>query len=333
MELRVRDVLTRLSESRIPARLGLIISFAIIVIAIFVLSHELSDLDFNDVKAAIKAKPLANIAISALCVMAAYFTLTFYDLFALRTLGRNDIPYRIAALAGFTSYSVGHNVGASVFSGGAVRYRIYSSWNMNALEVAKLCFIAGLTFWLGNIAVLGLGIAWHPEVVSRIDLLPPSLNRTLALGALALLVAYVAWVTWRSQTFGRGQWAVKLPGGGLTLVQILIGIVDLLFCSLAMYMLLPATPAVGFTLVAVVFVSATLLGFASHAPGGIGVFDAAMLVGLWQYEKGKLLAALLLFRVLYYLLPFAIALIILAARELISAWRRYRLRQQDARGR
>lgn len=79
--------------------------------------------------------------------------------------------------------------------------------------------------------------------------------------------------------------------------------------------------------------SATLLGFASHAPGGIGVFDAAMLVGLWQYEKGKLLAALLLFRVLYYLLPFAIALIILAARELISAWRRYRLRQQDARRR
>lgn len=131
------------------------------------------------------------------------------------------------------------------FPGGAVRYRIYSSWNMNALEVAKLCFIAGLTFWLGNIAVLGLGIAWHPEVVSRIDLLPPSLNRTLALGALALLVAYVAWVTWRSQTFGRGQWAVKLPGGGLTLVQILIGIVDLLFCSLAMYMLLPATPAGG----------------------------------------------------------------------------------------
>lgn len=333
MELRVRDALTRLAESRIPARLGLIVSFAIIVIAIGVLSHELSDLDLDDVVAAIKAKPFANIAISALCVVAAYFTLTFYDLFALRTLGRDDVPYRIAALAGFTSYSIGHNVGASVFSGGAVRYRIYSSWNMSALDVAKLCFIAGLTFWLGNVTVLGLGIAWHPEVVSRIDLLPVWLNRALALAALALLAAYVTWVAFRPQTFGRGQWAVNLPSGGLTLVQILIGIVDLLFCSLAMYMLLPASPAVGFTAVAVVFVSATLLGFASHAPGGLGVFDAAMLVGLWQYEKGKLLAALLLFRVLYYLLPFAVALVVLAARELIEAWRRYVLRKQDAGGR
>src|SRR5438046_10314360 len=94
-------------------------------------------------------------------VAAGYLTLTLYDLFALRTIGRADIPYRIAALAGFTSYSVGHNVGASVLTGGAVRYRIYSNWGLTGVDVAKVCFVAGLTFWLGNAAVLGLGLEGH----------------------------------------------------------------------------------------------------------------------------------------------------------------------------
>ena len=111
---------------------------------------------------------------------AGYFTLTFYDLFAVRAIGRNDIPYRVNALAAFTSYSIGHNVGASVFTGGAVRYRIYSAWGLNAIDVAKICFLAGLTFWLGNAAVLGLGIAYHPEAAAAIDQLPPWLNRMAA---------------------------------------------------------------------------------------------------------------------------------------------------------
>ena len=87
-----------------------------------------------------------------------------------------------------------------------------------------------------------------------------------------------------------------LPGGPLTLLQIAIGIVDLGFCALAMYVLVPDEPNLGFVVVAVIFVSATLLGFASHSPGGLGVFDAAMLVGLWQMDREDLLAGMLLFR-------------------------------------
>ena len=93
-----------------------------------------------------------------------------------RTIGRLDVPYRVAALAGFTSYSVGHNIGASVFTGGAVRYRIYSAWGLTAVEVAKICFVAGLTFWLGKAAVLGLGIAAVPQAASAIDQLPMWFN-------------------------------------------------------------------------------------------------------------------------------------------------------------
>src|SRR3954470_17824206 len=165
-------------------RLGVLLSLIIIAIAAVVLYRKLHNINVSKVLNAMATVEYRDVAISALFVAAGYFTLTFYDLFALRTIGRKDIPYRIAALAGFTSYSVGHNVGASVFTGGAVRYRIYSAWGLDAIEVAKLCFIAGLTFWLGNVAVLGLGIAYEPWAASAIDQLPLWLNRTLGLAAL-----------------------------------------------------------------------------------------------------------------------------------------------------
>src|SRR5260370_41383169 len=116
-----------------------------------------------------------------------------------------------------------------------------------------------------------------------------------------VLASYIVW-GWRGRrVIGRQGWLVTLPGGPLTLLQIGIGIVDLACCALAMYMLLPVEPNVGFVTLAVIFVAATLLGFASHAPGGIGVFDAAMLVALLQFDKPKLLAGRPLFRLPYYI--------------------------------
>jgi uncharacterized membrane protein YbhN (UPF0104 family) len=141
------------------------------------------------------------------------------------------------------------------------------------------------------------------------------------------LVAYVVWVWTQPRGVGRGPWTVTLPGGPLTLLQIAIGIVDLGFCALAMYVLVPDEPNLGFVVVAVIFVSATLLGFASHSPGGLGVFDAAMLVGLWQMDREDLLAGMLLFRVLYYIAPFVISVILLTFREIILGARLKRLRQ------
>jgi glycosyltransferase 2 family protein len=302
-------------------RIGVVLSITIIAIAVAVLYRILRKMNGSEVVDALITTDWRDVALSALFVAGGYFTLTFYDLFALRTIGRSDVPYWGAALAGFTSYAVGHNVGASVFTGGAVRYRVYSAWGLSAIEVAKICFVAGLTFWLGNATVLGLGIAYAPLAATAIDQLPAWLNRSGAILILILLGLYVSWVWRRPRVVGREGWSVALPGGPLTLLQIGIGIVDLCFCALAMYILVPDEPNIGFVTLAVIFVSATLLGFASHAPGGIGVFDAAMLVALWQFDKEDLLAGLLLFRLLYYIVPFALSLLILGGRELLLALR------------
>lgn len=303
---------------------GVIASLAIIGVAAVVLYEMLRNIRPDQVWEALTGTEPWRIAAAAGFVACAYFTLTFYDWFALRTIGKPHVPYRTAALASFTSYSIGHNIGFSAFTGGTVRYRIYSAHGLGAVDVAKLCFITGLTFWLGNIAILGLGITVEPEAAGGVTQLPDIVNRLIGLALLAALAGYVVWVGIKPRRIGvgEGHWTVTLPGSKLTALQIVIGIVDLACCAMAMYVLMPQTPYIDPIALGVVFISATLLGFASHAPGGLGVFDAAMLVALPQFEKEPLLGALLLLRLLYYVTPFALALIIMGVREIVLGRRR-----------
>ena len=299
-------------------RLGIAVSLLIIAFAISTLVHTLRGVDTGVVLTALTEIPHRRIGLAALCVVCAFCTLTFYDFFALRTIGKKHVPYRIAALSGFTSYSIGHNIGATVFTGGAIRFRIYSDYGLNAIDVAKICFLSGLTFWLGNLFVLGFGMALHPWAASAMDLLPPAMNRLIALGCLAGIATYFVWLMTGKQRreLGQNGWKVVLPSARLTLLQILIGVVDLGFCAMAMFLLMPLQPGIDFVSLAVVFILATLLGFASHAPGSLGVFDAAMLVALPEFSKEQLLATLLVFRVLYFVIPFGVAISIMGTREL-----------------
>src|SRR3954462_13329907 len=310
----------------------------IIAVAVTTLVRTLKGIDTGVILTALTEIPRGNIGLAAICVCFAFCTLTFYDLFALRTIGKKHVPYRIAALSSFTSYVIGHNIGATVFTGGAIRFRIYSDYGLSAIDVAKICFLSGLTFWLGNLFVLGAGLAWHPSAASAMDLLPPQLNRLIALGCLAGIGAYLVWIfTGKGRRqLGQHGWKVFLPSAPLTLLQILIGVVDLGFCALAFYLLLPVYPDVDFVSVAVVFILATLLGFASHAPGSLGVFDAAMLVALPQFTREHLVATLLLYRMLYFVIPFMIAVTILGTRELwlnvVRPWQTGRKAEAEGAG-
>ena len=299
-------------------RLGIAASVLIIAFAITTLVRTLRGVDTGVILTALTELSPYRIGLAALCVIGAFCTLTFYDFFALRTIGKKHVPYRIAALSSFTSYTIGHNIGATVFTGGAIRFRIYSDYGLSAIDVAKVCFLSGLTFWLGNLVVLGLGMFWHPWAASAMDLLPPSVNRLIALGCLAGIAAYFIWLVLgqNRRELGQHGWKVVLPSARLTLLQVLIGVIDLGFCAMAMYLLMPAQPGIDFISLAVVFILATLLGFASHAPGSLGVFDAAMLVALPEFGREQMLATLLVFRFLYFMIPFGISISIMGTREL-----------------
>src|SRR6201989_3070183 len=135
---RLRTTLRRGFTERIGwKRFGVAASVVIIAFAIMTLVRTLKGVDTGVILTALTELPPHHIALAALCVIGAFCTLTFYDFFALRTIGKKHVPYRIAALSSFTSYTIGHNIGATVFTGGAIRFRIYSDYGLNAIDVAK----------------------------------------------------------------------------------------------------------------------------------------------------------------------------------------------------
>ena len=307
-----QKITSRLGRSTISAA----ISLSILAVALFTLYVLLRDVDVARVVAALKAQSIESIAMASAFVVAGYVTLTFYDVFALRTIGRHKVPYSVAALASFTSVTIGHSLGAAVVTGGLIRLRIYSVWGLTVVDIAKIAFVTGMTFWLGNALLLGGAMAYAPEAATAVDHLPSWINRAFGLLGLLSIACYLIWLAPQPRAVGRSGWRIVLPNLRFTLLQIGIGALDLSLITLAMYVLLPSAPIVGLPTVLVIFLTATLLGTVSHAPGGLGVIEATMLIGLAQFQREELLAALLTFRALYFVLPLFLASLSLGLREL-----------------
>jgi uncharacterized membrane protein YbhN (UPF0104 family) len=293
--------------------------------AVYALTHALKNVDYDEVFAVVHRTNSALIALALVLVAISYGSLTLYDLLALRTIGRKDVPYRIAALASFTSYPIAHGVGAVALISPVIRYRIYSYSGLGAIDVANICFLTGLTFWLGNLTALGLSLFYESGAISLMDYLPPQINRLLAAALLLGIVTFLVWSWLSPRSLGTRRWPVRLPSGPMVLLQIAIGIVDLGAAALAMYVLIPAGTNIGLFRLVAVFIAATLLGFASHTPAGIGVFDAAILIGLGGEDREPLIAALLMFRSLYHFLPFVMALGLFGA---VEGWRSLRVTRE-----
>jgi uncharacterized membrane protein YbhN (UPF0104 family) len=312
------------SGARLRGFLGVAVSVAIAATAIFVLTHALKNVNYAKVLETVRHAKVGIVALALMLVTISYSTLTLYDWLALRTIGRSDIPYRIAALASFTSYPIAHGIGAVALVSPVIRFRIYSCNGLGAVDVANICFLTGLTFWLGNLTALGFSLLNEPNAVSLIDYLPPLINRLMAAALLLGVVTFLVWSWLSPRSIGIWRWPVKLPSGPMVLLQIAIGIVDLGAAALAMYVLIPAGMNIGISRITAVFIVATIVGFASHTPAGIGVFDAAILIGLGGDDKEPVIAALLMFRFLYHFLPFVLALGLFGG---VEVWRSLRVKR------
>jgi uncharacterized membrane protein YbhN (UPF0104 family) len=307
-------------------RIGVAISLFIAAAAIATLYHLLRDIDVDKVVAALEAQSGIRVLIAGALVVAGYANLICYDLFALRTIGKRDIPFRVVAFTSFTSYTIGHSLGAATLTCGLVRLRVYSFWNLNVVDIAKIAFITGMTFWLGNVVVLGTAVSYAPEALAAIDRLPFLINRLVALGSLIAVAGYLLWLVPRPRDVGRAGWRIALPNLRRSFLQIGIGSLDRVLASLSIYMLLPMSPNVGFATVLVIFVIATLVGTISHTPGSLGIVEATMLIGLPQFQREELLASLLTYRILDFFLPLVLATLMFGLRE-------FRLMVRSAHGR
>jgi len=319
------NVISLLNRFAISARLkgvgGIFFSLTIAAGAVLALTRALHNVDYDQVFAIIRHTEVGVIVLALILVTASYGSITLYDWLALHTMGRKDVPYRIAALASFISYPIAHGIGAVALISPILRYRIYSRSGIGAMGVANICFLTGLTFWLGNMTALGFSLLYEPLAIGVVDHLTPGINRLLALTLLSGVAAFVIW-SWRHpRRLGKNRWVVRLPSGPLVLLQILIGLLDLTAAALTMYVLIPSGLDIGLFRLMAVFIAATLLGFASHAPAGLGAFDATILIGLGGADKEQILATLLMFRFLYHFVPMLGALVLFGA---VEGWRSLR---------
>jgi uncharacterized membrane protein YbhN (UPF0104 family) len=303
-------------------RFGVAASVGIIAISVFVFFRTVIQVDPRQLEAAIAGTGGDQIAMAFAFSALSYLALTGYDALALRHL-RLQVPYRISALASFASYSISFTLGFPLITGGAVRYWIYGPAGLSAGKVASLTVIAGITFWLGMGLIVGVGLIGDAAAIAEINQFKVVVNQSIGVAVVGALVAYLIWVWARRRRSRRRVLSIALPGPWLTLGQMALGVIDVCSAAGALYVLLPKGHGLAFVTFSALYSFACMLGIASHAPGGIGVFEAAMLKTV-PAPPGALLASLLLFRAVYYLAPFILAMALLGAHEAGRRWRSLR---------
>ena len=303
-------------------RIGLGISLLIVSISLFVFVRAILRVDPRQLEAAFAATGFDQIALAIALAALSYFALTGYDGLALRHL-RLKVAYKLTALASFTSYAISFTLGFPLITGGAIRYWIYGPAGLSAGKVASLTAIAGITFWLGMGLIVGVGFLFDARAIGAINHFDALANQLIGVGVLGALVAYFVWVGLRKRRARPVVFNLELPGPALTLGQMTLGVVDVCAAAGVLYALLPHGHGLSFLTFCALYSLACMLGIASNAPGGIGVFEATMLKGVGGPSE-PLLASLLLFRAIYYIGPFILAMALLGANEAVRRWRSLR---------
>jgi phosphatidylglycerol lysyltransferase len=275
------------------------------------LLHEFSYADLLD---AIRGTSRSAIGLALLATLVSYLSLTGYDASSLRYVGA-PISYRVAAETSFIAYALSNTVGVGVLTGGAVRLRLYGAAGVEAGAISRAIAFNALAFMLGISVVGAAALLWGANSVAealRVPAIALQVGASLILGAATLLI-----VLCRDGRERRllGRFTIRMPSASLALQQLAISAIDIAATAAVLWFLLPAG-AIEFPTFMGFFAIAIVLGVLSHVPGGLGVFEAVMLVALRDHVPAEsLAAALVLYRLIYYVLPLLLALALLVAHE------------------
>nr|WP_025291408.1 bifunctional lysylphosphatidylglycerol flippase/synthetase MprF [Sphingomonas sanxanigenens] len=269
----------------------------------------LAEVHPHAIAAALRAVDPMRVAAALMLTAASYAMLTLYDVVALRAIGR-PLPYRTAAFAAFTSYTLSHNLGFAWLTGGSARYRIYTAAGLDGGDVVRVITMASLAFWMGVVVLAGGALILHaaPLALGGFSI-APTLQHLIGGGISVAAVLLLALLP------GRHRRPRRLPSRGSALALLGISAVDLAAASAALLVLAPGASASLFPAFFLAYALAIVIALLAHVPGGVGVFEAAMLALLPQLPPPALLAALIAYRLIYYLLPLALAGLLLALQE------------------
>ena len=307
--------------------LGPLAALVVFAAVVMILHHQLARLHIRSVLAHLHGIPRRQVLAALGFTAASYWLLSNYEVLALAYL-RRLVPYPRIVFTSFIAYSFGHTLGFSAFTGAAIRFRLYATAGLNAIDVATVSAFCSLSLGIGLATISGISLLFAPEHAARVLHLHHHWPRLV--GTL-LLVAVCAYALWASLARGRLEvrgWALRAPGPVIGLTQIALSVLDLSLSSAVLWWLLPQTAHVPFITFVGVYAVAVIAGIVSHVPGGVGVFEAVMLFALPGVPADALLGSLLAYRAVYYLVPLVFGTLLFGSKEL-SAQRGRLARAQE----
>ncbi|WGF90163.1 lysylphosphatidylglycerol synthase transmembrane domain-containing protein [Marinivivus vitaminiproducens] len=309
-----------------------VVGVCAVAVSAWLLYHELRSISLDDVLASLEAISVRAWLLAAASALVAYGALAGYDRIALLHLRRN-ISWLFISLCSFTAYALSHNIGASVLSGAVVRYRAYSSQGLSGREVGILVAFCSFTFVLGTVLLGGVILVIEPELVGRfVEDAPQGLALAAGLAMLALVALYVLG-SWKDiQPLRLAGCDIHYPRLEIVARQLIIGPMELIGAAAIIYFALPEAGNPGYLMVLGIFLASFSAALLSHAPGGLGVLEIVFLTGLPEMDQADVLAALIVFRLLYLLIPFALSLVIVLLFERSQFVRRWYGEQAPQRG-
>jgi phosphatidylglycerol lysyltransferase len=287
-------------------------------LAFFALNRLSDELNYGAVAAALAAKSNAVLLLAVLAAAVSYTSMIGYDLSAVRHVGpQPPVPPRIVALAAFCGFALSNSMGVGAFTGGAVRWRIYAAAGVKPSQIARILVFVTASLSIGIFFVAALGVLLKAGQMEGWFNLPAPLLRGLAALCLLAMAGIAVVGRLRRTALRLGPVTFRVPSPRLVLAQGVISIIDLSFAAVVLWLLLPAG-AVDLPSFIALYVVAIAIGAASHLPGGIGVFDAVVLIAFRGSEVplDQVAAALLLYRAVYFVLPLILAIVLLSGFEL-----------------
>jgi uncharacterized membrane protein YbhN (UPF0104 family) len=307
-----------------------VVGLSAVIVSGWLLYRELRGLSLSDLEASLYAIPAHRYLFAGLSTLFAYAALAWYDRIALLHLGVRHISWLFVSVTSFTTYALSHNIGASVFSGALVRYRAYSTKGVGAPQIAVLVALCSFTFGLGTVLLSGLTLTLDPTLLARLEgLLPSALTtattaRAVGLVMIGLVVLYVVGSLLHMRPLTIRKLKLEYPRPAVMVRQLIAAPLELLGAAGIIYFALPAQLEPSFLVVLAVFLASFSAALVSHAPGGLGVFELVFITAMPDIPKVDVLAALIIFRLFYLIIPFAISIVVVLLFErarLAQAWR------------
>jgi len=308
-----------IAANRTPLTIAAMLAVA--ALGLGALHGLLAEVRLSDIRHAVHQVDGWRLGAALALTATSYMALTFYDYVALRIVGR-PLPWRTAALASFCSYTLSHNLGLSLLTGGSARYRIYSAAGLEGGDIARIIASAGLSFWGGVLVMAGLLMAVHPADIGIMGvMLGATLQRGIGLAILLLAAAALIAIGKGGRSPRLFGWTLALPTRGQALAQVGVASIDLAAASAALFILVPGIAPTLYPTLFLAYALAIIVTLVSHVPGGLGIFEAVIVATLPDVDRPSLLAALIAYRLIYYLIPLLLGVIAIAVHE-GNNWRR-----------